>query len=223
MSLRDTHDELARRELERLPAALRQALDDMLRGLAASGVAAASLKAGDRIPDFELPNAEGRLVSSRELLARGPAVLSFFRGDWCPYCRAELQAYEAALAEIEELGASLVAITPDTGAALVSDKRQQGLSYEVLGDLDNGLALSFGILFRVPDPVRRLFLEHGRDLGARHGNDAWFLPIPASYVVDSRGTIRHAELNVDFRFRMEPAAAVALLRRLKQEKDSGDA
>jgi peroxiredoxin len=213
MSLRQTHEEIARRAGAILSPELRAALDEMLQLLANSGMVAASLKPGDRIPDFELPNVEGELISSADLLARGPLVLSFFRGDWCPYCNAELQALQEALPEIESCNATLVAVTPDTREAALSPKRRHQLSYQVLSDVDNGLGLLFGVIFRMPQALREQYLKLGIDLGARHGNDAWFLPIPATYVIDRRGVVRHAELNTDFRRRMEPAEIV---RRLKE-------
>src|SRR5262245_38416755 len=86
MSLRDELEAERRSLVQRRPE-LAVVYDDVVAHLARTGVAGGSLKAGDRMPDFMLPNAEGRLIASDELLARGPLVLSFFRGDWCPYCR----------------------------------------------------------------------------------------------------------------------------------------
>lgn len=217
MSLRDKHEEISRRAAEKLPAELCQALDGMLQHLAASGMTASSLKPGDRIPDFELPNVEGELVSSADLLARGPLVLSFFRGDWCPYCNAELQALQEALPEIARFNATLVAVTPDTREAALSPKQRHQLGYQVLSDVDNGLGLLFGVIFRMPQDVRDQYLKLGIDLGARHGNEAWLLPLPATYVIDRHGVIRHAELDTDFRRRMEPADIVRLLAEISGE------
>jgi peroxiredoxin len=154
MTLRDQLDEQWRRTRERSPE-IRQAYEALVRDLVASGLASSSLKSGDRLPDFELPTVEGRLIASHELLQKGPLVISFFRGGWCPYFTLELKALQQSLAEIERLGATLVAITPDTGAALASAKRKNGLAYEVLSDVDNGVGLTFGIIFRVPEPSGR--------------------------------------------------------------------
>jgi len=209
-----SHDLAARwqRMAESSPE-IRDAYEALVRDLAAGGMADRSLRAGDPLPDFELPNVEGRLVAARELLRRGPLVLSFFRGGWCPYCTLELKALQKALPEIAAMGAGLAAVTPDTGSAFALAKRTNALSYEVLSDVDNGLGLSLGIIFRVPDRIRDLYLRLGIDLGARHGGGAhWFLPLPATYVVDQAGIIRHAELNPDFRQRMEPSSILTLLR-----------
>src|SRR5216684_3981314 len=193
MSLRDKLDERWRRMRERSPE-IGQAYDALVQTLAASGLTETSLKAGERMPDFALPNVEGRFVASQALLERGPLVVSFFRGGWCPFCTTELTALQQTVPDIEARGATLVAITPDTGAALAAAKRDNALAYEVL-----------------------------RDLGARHGNahDAWLLPIPATYIVDRRGVVRYAEIDCDFRRRMEPAAIVRVLDELRAEGRSG--
>jgi len=126
------------------------------------------LPVGAPMPPFVLPNAEGRLIRSDALLARGPLVLNFFRGDWCPYCRATLAALEAALPEIEQAGASLLAITPDTGGRTLATKRAQALHFEVATDVDHGVGLQFGVVFRLPecqfasnhDPFSRPIMTH---------------------------------------------------------------
>lgn len=223
MSLRDRLDEQWRRTLTQSPE-LARAFEALMRELGASNLAASSLKPGDPMPDIELPNTEGRFVAARDCLARGPLVISFFRGGWCPYCSLELAALQEALPEIERLGATVLAVTPDTGAALSQVKRRLGLTFDVLSDVDNGVGLLFGVIFRVPETVRDVYLERGIDLGARHGNraGAWLLPMPATYIVDRRGIIRHAMVELDFRRRMEPADILAVLRVLAAEAASGD-
>lgn len=198
----------------RLPPELRQAVEDMLRDLAAKEIAAGSLKDGEAFPEFELPDADGRLVGLAELLAKGPLVVSFFRGDWCPYCTAELHAYQAALPEFHRLGAQLVAVTPDTRAAFVSQRRRHKLAYQILSDVDYGLALACGILFRLPDALRLMYREAGIDLAERHGTSGCFLPFPATYIIDRSGIVRHAEIDPDFRRRMEPAQVLEVLKGL---------
>jgi len=213
MSLRDRLQRHWLQTRERAPQVW-DAYRALVRDLKASRMIESSVKAGDRVPDFALPNTDGRLVSASELLARGPVVLSFFRGGWCPYCTLELAALQEALPDIKSLGATLVAITPDTGSALAAAQRDNQLGYEVLSDVDLGVGLAFGIIFRVPDAIRALYLKLGIDLSARHGNDAWMLPLPATYIVAPDGVIRHAELEPDFKQRMEPAEILRVLREL---------
>jgi peroxiredoxin len=200
---------------------IRQGYDALVAQLAASGMAQASLKAGDQIPDFELPSLEGRLVGSAELLSHGSLVLSFFRGGWCPYCTLELSALQEALPDIEARGATAVAITPDTGPAFAAIKRDNRLDFDILSDVDYGLALLFGIVFKLPDRLRDLYLRLGIDLGARHGNrHPWLLPVPATYIVDRRGIITGANVDPDFRRRMEPVEIIEVLDRMVADPNS---
>jgi peroxiredoxin len=184
--------------------------------LEAAEVAHCALKAGQKMPAFMLPNTEGKLVTSDQLLARGPLVLSFFRGGWCPYCCYELEALQEIHGDLKRLGATLAAVTPDTAVALARDKSDHQLDYDVLSDVDNGVALLFGLTFRVPDFVRRLWLDLGIDLAVRHGNSTgiWMLPVPATYIIDTTGSIRHARVDPDFRRRMEPTEILRHFRSL---------
>jgi peroxiredoxin len=132
----------------------REALDTMHRGTAeliASGQAQRALKAGDRMPEFSLRDSDGRAVSSHELLARGPLVISFYRGVWCPYCNLELQALQSALPEIAARGASLVAISPQTAANSRKSQRDNTLGFPILSDSKSEVANAFGIRFALPD------------------------------------------------------------------------
>ena len=177
-----------------------------------------ALRAGDHFPDFMLPNAEGRLLSLQDLLAEGPLVLTFFRGEWCPYCQVVLDALEEVQDSIAVQGATLVAVTPESGGRALETKKRHNAHYEILSDLDNGLGLQCGVVFRLPDPYRRLLEQYDIDHGKRHGNDSWFLPVPATYVVDQDGVIQWAFLDLDFTKRAEPSTIVELLAGLKRRR-----
>ncbi|MDE2582811.1 MAG: AhpC/TSA family protein [Rhodospirillales bacterium] len=179
-----------------------------------AGLGAHSLALGERFPDMVLPNAEGDLVAIADLLRRGPVVVTFFRGIWCPYCRIMLDALVEALPEIEATGASLVGVTPETGGLALRTKQNHHASFEVLSDVDCGLGLSCGVVFRTPDIYRRLLLKYGNDLGDRHGNQAWFLPVPTVFVLDRDGIVRWRFLSVDFTEQAEPADILAAIRSL---------
>lgn len=198
----------------RMAAEVRAAYDDFLERLDAAQVARGARHAGDPMPAFLLPNAEGRLVDSAELLARGPLVVTFFRGTWCPYCAMTLDALEAALPAIRAAGGTLVAMTPETGGRALAMKRDHGLHYEVLADVDLAVAMQFGIVFRTPPLYRKVLARAGVDLAERSGNPAWFLPVPATFLASRDGIIRRAWVNVDFTERAEPDEIVAALQAL---------
>jgi peroxiredoxin len=121
-------------------------------------IAAHVLAPGAPMPDFLLPNAEGRLLSSGELLESGPLVVVFFRGDWCPFCMMMLSALEEVLPELHAAGATLVAMTPDTGGRALRAKQAHGLHCEVLSDVDNEAAMQFGVVVNPPESYRALYI-----------------------------------------------------------------
>ncbi len=167
---------------------------------------------GSRIPDFVLPDAESNLVFSEELLARGPLVIVFFRGDWCPFCKETLTALNRIVPEIVAAGGNLVALTFDTGDFAASDWLGLNLSFPVLSDVDGGTALAFGTMYRVPNALRAFYEKIGIDVGIRHGSETWYLPIPSTFVVDRDGIVRHAYASGDIADRMEPRDIVTRLR-----------
>ncbi len=190
------------------------AYDAMVEELGKSGMLDQVLAVGDRFPDVALPTAEGELARLADWWRHGPLVVTFFRGEWCPYCRLVLASLEEVLADIEALGASLIAVTPETGGRALAAKRAHGSRYEILSDVDSGLGLDCGVVFRAPAGYRTLLLGFGHDLPARHGNDAWFLPIPATFVVDREGLIRWRFTEIDPTRRADPEEILAALRAL---------
>jgi peroxiredoxin len=190
---------------------VRLAYEAMVAELRRTGFLEHVLQVGDRFPDLVLPNAEGDLVAITTLLRRGPLVVTFFRGEWCPYCRLTLDALAAALPDFHAAGAALVAITPEAGGRALVAKRNHHAAFEVLSDVDCGVGLSCGVVFRAPEPYRLLLLKYGTDLAERHGNPAWFLPVPATFVVDRKGIIRWRFVTIDFTERAEPADILAAL------------
>jgi peroxiredoxin len=206
LSLRET---LTAMKAER-PSWYRALLDEIAERLRTTACEAV-LRPGNKMPDFVLPNAEGELVFSDDLLARGPLVVCFFRGGWCPFCSATLQALEAAVPDVTASGASLVGLTPDTSAHVLAVKLDLHLSFDVLSDVDCAVGLQFGTVYRVPDSYADALRFFGIDLIERHGTDALLLPMPALFVSDSSGIIRVAHASGDITDRVEPASLAATL------------
>ena len=215
MSLQDRLDAFrADFETTKAPAEVVAVFHRATAELVASGQAGRALKAGDRAPSFVLSDADGATVSSEERLARGPLVLTFYRGIWCPYCNMDLQAIEAAAADIRALGASLVAISPQTAANSRRSQRENNLSFPVLNDAGGAVAEAFGLKFRLPDDLIAVYGQFGVDLPKINGDPSWTLPMPARYVIGRDGVIAYAEVNPDYTHRPDPEELLPTLRSL---------
>ena len=190
-------------------------IDTMHRATAeliASGAAQHALKAGDHLPAFTLFDPEGKAVSSADLLAHGPLVISFYRGVWCPYCNMELQALQETLPQFEALGAKLVAISPQNPVNSRKSVRQNNLTFPILSDPQNRVALDFGLRFEMPDYLIELYTSLKNDLPAFNGDPSWTLPMPGRFVVGQDGVILYAEVNPDYTRRPEPEDMLPALR-----------
>ncbi len=192
----------------------RAVYDQLIEWLRAGKVGQFAIKIGDRMPDFMLPDQNGRLVTAVELLSHGPLVLSFFRGGWCPYCGLEMAAIEQARPEIEAAGAQIVGVTPETFDFPALTAESKRLGYRLLADIDNGLALLLGLVFRMPQKVIETYLRRGLDLAPRQGNDAWMAPIPGTFVIDRAGVVQLSFIEPDYRVRLEPSDLIAAIKRL---------
>ncbi|MDX1581514.1 MAG: peroxiredoxin-like family protein [Alphaproteobacteria bacterium] len=213
MSLAEQLEEFNKAGLARVPDEVRETL---LKGNAEMiewGLEKNALKTGDQVPDFELPNATGEKRRLSDLLAKGPVVISFYRGGWCPYCNLELKALQEKLPEITDLGASLVAVSPELPDNSLSTAEKNALSFDVLSDSGNEVARQFGLVFELPAVLKPLYEKMGLDLEKANGDDSFTLPIPATYVIDTDRTILGAYVDADYSKRMEPSDIVAALRR----------
>ena len=189
--------------------AYEQGIDEVRK----SGVTDKALKVGDRAPDFELLNAAGKKVKLSELTERGPVVLTWYRGGWCPYCNIALRGFHKSLPLLRAAGATLVALSPETPDNTLSTKEKNQLDFEVLSDTGNKVAHAFGVAYKVPKVV--MDQSRGRlDLSKHNGNDSGELPLGATYIIDRDGVIRYAFVDADYRKRAEPSDVIVALRNL---------
>ena len=198
----------------------RTVIDTMHRAtdeLVASGAARRALKVGYLAPLFTLKDAEGRDFSLSDLLTHGPAVVSFYRGVWCPYCNMELQALEAARAQFERFGAMLIAISPQTPANSCKALRENNLHFPILSDHSNRVADSFGLKYELPDYLIELYKSRKNDLPSFNGDPSWTLPMPGRFVIAQDRIILYAEVNPDYTIRPEPEAILPILERAARE------
>lgn len=195
------------------PAFVHPIMERATEELIASGASDRALQVGDLAPAFTLNDPDGHKVASSELLARGPLVISFYRGVWCPYCNMELQALEAARPEYEAAGASLIAISPQREANSRRSQRENKLGFPILSDPGNQVAAAFGLRFALPDYLVDLYRQLGNNLPLVNGDDSWTLPMPARFVLSPQGRVLYREVNPDYTQRPEPEALLAVLTR----------
>jgi len=183
--------------------------------LVATGQALKAKKAGDQAPEFTLKDADGQDVSAAELLAKGPLVVTFYRGVWCPYCNLELKALQEAMPEIAARGASIVAISPQTAPNSRKSQRDNNLTFPILSDEKSRVAAAFGLRFSLPDYLIELYKGFKNDLPLVNDDPAWVLPMPARYVIGTDGIIAYAEVNPDYTQRPDPSDLLPVLDKLR--------
>lgn len=166
---------------------------------------AKAVQQGSKAPNFTLPNVRGTEVTLSEKLAEGPVVLTWYRGGWCPYCNIQLAAYQKVLPQIEELGAQLIAISPEVPDKSLSTTEKNSLRFEVLSDVNSKVAKDYGLVFELTPEVERLYAEFF-DIVEYNGEEAAKneLPLAATYVIAKDGTVTWAFLNADYTKRAEP-------------------
>jgi peroxiredoxin len=174
-----------------------------------------ALAVGDVAPDFTLPDAHGRPVALSILLRHGPVIVTFYRGAWCPYCNIQLRAYQQALPDIQKLNGQLVAISPQLPDGSLSMTEKNDLAFDVLSDLGNNVARSFGLVYALPEELRAALQANGKALPGINGDDSWELPVPATYIIAADRRIALAFLDIDYRKRLSPEEILAALRDLQ--------
>tara|TARA_R110001583_G_scaffold11613_9_gene52265 strand:+ start:58088 stop:58741 length:654 start_codon:yes stop_codon:yes gene_type:complete len=190
-------------------------IDDVIAQAKAFQQGNDAIKLGAQAPRFELPNQQGKSVSLDDLLTKGPVVVTFYRGSWCPYCNLQLRALQEKLGEIHGLGAELIAISPQVPDGSLSKDEISAMDFIVLSDQNAKVAAKFGVAWVVPE----FMLEHMRvdrklDLEAINNGNGSIMPIPATFVLNSAGEVTWRFVDVDYRTRSEPADIIDALQKL---------
>lgn len=191
-----------------------KAYDDLIDHLGTLDRGEIGPRLGEPFPGFNLPAQDGGLVSLSSLLRSGPAVISFNRGHWCPYCKLELRSLAASHDAIRRVGARVVSIMPDSASFTAGYAGKNELPFPILSDVDLGYSLSLGLIFWVGSEIHRLYRDVGVELEKYHGNQGHFLPMAAKFIVGRDGLVKARQVNIEFRERMEPDAILAVLKEL---------
>jgi peroxiredoxin len=191
--------------LTKIPPEALVVMTDGEAAIRKSGLTQTALQVGQKAPQFQLPDHTGKRVASKALLRKGPVVLVFYRGGWCPFCNLQLDAMQAILPELEKLGATLVAVTPDSPDGTLESVGKHDLKFPVLTDQDNAVARRYGLVFALSPELEAVYQQFGIDLKARNQSDKSELPLAATYVIGSDGIVTYAFLDAAYYRRGEPA------------------
>ena len=176
------------------------------------------LKVGEKAPNFALKNPHGKTVKLDEILKKGPVILVFYRGAWCPYCNLELHALNEKLPLFKKYGASLIAITPQTPDKSLEQLNKDGYPFEILSDLDNKVMKDYKLFWEVSPELDAAYKHSfGLDVAAFNGKGRRGLPVPGTFVIDKAGIVRSAFADTNYKKRMEPAEILKVVQDLSRE------
>ncbi|GAB5564801.1 MAG: peroxiredoxin-like family protein [Winogradskyella sp.] len=213
MTLQDSLDKLKAKIEGSMPAENVAIMHQATRDLEDSGIGEGILKVGDKAPVFSLPNQEGNLVSSSELLSNGPLVVTFYRGVWCPYCNLDLGNLKRYNSQLEEQNATMLSISPQLPEFNQKIVEQQRLNFDLLSDSKNTIAYAFGLRWTMVDPLKSLYNDIFRiNLPTYNGDESWTLPVPARFIIGTDGIITYAEYSEDYTKRPNPDVLVDALK-----------
>ena len=199
---------------QRVPADRQAAMERHIAHLEASGFGKSAKQVGDLAPDVSLPDATGKTVSLASMLQKGPVVVVFYRGGWCPFCNMQLKAYETVLPRIKAAGASIVAISTEKPDDTVSTTEKNALTFPVLSDVGQKIGKAFGVVSSFTDELRSVYDGFKLDIPGKNGTPGeWSLPLSATYVIGSDGRILFADTGVDYRHRTDPIDVLATLEK----------
>jgi peroxiredoxin len=178
-----------------------------------SGVLDDALNVGDSAPNFTLPDAAENNVTLADLLADGPVVMVWYRGEWCPYCNIQLEDIQNHIGAFNEAGAQVVAIspeTPDRGWAL---QDRMAIDFHVLSDAKSAVGKQYGVVYELPPKIAGYY-QDAFDLHGKNADDSNLLPLAAAYVIDQQGVITYAYLDADYRKRAETSVLLEEVKAL---------
>jgi peroxiredoxin len=210
-----------------VPAEIQAVHSRVVAELKGSGVGDQALKPGADLPEFELPDQNGAIVRSNDLLQAGPLIILFIRGRWCPFCVGQVEAMNAIVPQLQQQGASLIAISPQTVHQNLLMADQHKLRLPVLSDAGNKVAGLFGLAYRVPEYQQAVYSRAFVNLPFVNGDQSWQLPIPATYVAKNAGAngtdpiatsspkVLYASSNPDYAERPEPASLLEMVAQLR--------
>ena len=198
MKLQEKFQHIQQGMIQQVPENILNAFAQSLGELMEQNLEAHALKIGDTAPDFTLPSSNGKQISLYEVLKENSVVLSFFRGNWCPFCMAELNHYQEAINNKIVDSAAVIAISPQTVALNNAATEENGLQFNVLSDKGNKIAEQYGLVFTLQENIRDIYKGLGADLVVFNGDTTYQLPIPATYIIGKDKKVLFASVSTNY-------------------------
>ena len=211
MSLKAQIDAYNVQKDAKLPADVLALMNTTNEELIAQHIKDNALQIGQKVENFSLVNHNGENIELADLLKKGPVIISFYRGGWCPYCNLELKALNDYLPQFKTQSAQLIAISPQLPDETLSTAQKNDLEFDVLCDVSNKVAEQFGLLFTLDERIQALYTQFGIDFEHYYGDKSFKLPLPATYVINQEGVITYAFLSEDYTLRAEPIDVMTAL------------
>lgn len=188
----------------------------ILIGLPFSNVKAQqALAVGTLAPEFSGTSVTGEKVSLNKLRKKGPVIIMFYRGEWCPFCNSQAKAMQDSLKYIIDAGGSVVAISPEKTENAKKSIQKSGATFPFLHDRNAEIMNAYGVAFKVDDKTKAKYKEYGIDFDEVNGENGATLPVPAVYIVGTDGIIKWVHFNKDYRVRPSVATLAEQLNALK--------
>ena len=183
---------------QNIPVDILNAFGQSLQEMIEQNLEDRALKVGDIAPDFTLPDAEGLPVSLYDTLQHNAVIISFFRGNWCPFCMAELTHYQEAINNNLVDSATVIAISPQSIHFNHDLKVQNNLEFRILSDKGNEIADKYGLVFTLQENIREIYKNMGADLELFNSDNTYKLPIPATYLIDKNKKIVFSSVSTNY-------------------------
>lgn len=185
----------------KVPSEKQRIMLSAIEALEQSGQVEKVIKTGAQLPDGTFLKPDGEETTLSAEIGESPAIIAFYRGGWCPYCNIQLYHYQQALPQIQEMGAKLIAISPETPDNSLSTVQKNELEFTVLSDPGNRFGEELGLVFSLPGDLKDVYKDFGINLEAANGDSEWELPLAATFVVDKERKIRYRFVDVDYKKR----------------------
>ncbi len=216
MSLKKQLDQKKAEFNKKAPEEKKRIYQEGIDAVVATGILDKAIQVGDTAPDFSLKNALGKEVSLYSELKKGPVVLTWYRGGWCPYCNITLHELQQELPNFKAAGANLLALTPEVPDQSMSTSEKHELEFEVLSDVANLIGKKYGIVYTLTPEVAQIYQE-AFGLHQYNGDDSNELPLAATYVIDTDGVVRYAFLDAEYRNRAEPSEILKAVKKITKK------